>query len=118
MSITRAQRARLGLFMILGILLITIFLAIPLWFKIAEKTSLYYCYFQGESVSGLTEGAEVKYLGVLIGKVDDISYDKEDLTKVKVTLRIKNDFPVKKDMYLKTWVTGITGILFIEILGG
>jgi phospholipid/cholesterol/gamma-HCH transport system substrate-binding protein len=104
--------------MIIGIILIIIFISIPLWFKIAEKTKIYYAFFKGESISGLSEGSEVKYHGVLIGKVDNIRYEKDDLTKVKVTLRIKDEFPVKKDMYCKTWLTGITGMLFIEILGG
>jgi phospholipid/cholesterol/gamma-HCH transport system substrate-binding protein len=118
MSISSTQRARLGLFMTIGMILIIIFISIPLWFKIAEKTKIYYAYFKGESVSGLSEGAEVKYHGVLIGKVANIKYEKDDLTKVKVTFRIKDEFPVKKDMYCKTWLTGITGMLFIEILGG
>lgn len=118
MSISRTQRARLGLFMIISIILLIVFVSIPLWFKIAEKTNIYYSFFKGESVSGLSEGAEVKYLGVVIGKVDDVRYEKDDLTKVKITLRIKDDFPVKKDMYCKTYFTGITGQLFIEISGG
>lgn len=118
MSISHAQRARLGLFMLIGIIILITFLAIPLWFKIAEKTKIYHSYFKGESVSGLTEGAEVKFHGVLIGKVDEIKYEKDDLTKVKVTLRIKDEFPMKKDMYVQTMLTGITGMLFIEIMGG
>lgn len=118
MSISRAQRVRLGIFMVIGFILILFFSAIPIWFKIAEKTKVYHSYFENESVSGLTEGAEVKYYGTVIGKVSDIHYDRDDLTKIRISIRVKEDFPMKKDMYLKTFLTGITGMLFIEIQGG
>ena len=78
----------------------------------------YYAYFQGESLSGLEQGALVKYTGVPIGKVDKITYQPRDLSRVKVTLTVQPDFPMKPDMYATTGLLGITGLKYVEILGG
>ena len=118
MSITKSQRARLGIFMIIGCVLLVFFIALPIGFKISDRTKLYHSYFEGESISGLDAGAIVKYHGVNIGKVEKISYDREDLTKIKVDLRIDGDFPMKEDMYTQTGLLGITGLLYVEIMGG
>lgn len=118
MSITKSQRARLGVFMIIGGVLLVFFIAIPVGFKISDRTKVYHSFFEGESVSGLDVGAIVKYHGVNIGKVEDIGYDREDLTKIRVDFRIDGGFPMKEDMYVQTGLLGITGLLYVEIMGG
>jgi ABC-type transporter Mla subunit MlaD len=117
--LSKSQRARLGVFMTAGLALLCVFVSIPLGFKFANRTKIYYSYFEGErSLSGLEEGADVKYRGVRIGKIDRISYNAADLTRMKVEFRIKHDFPVKEDMYVETGFIGITGLLYAEVLGG
>ena len=118
MSITKAQKARLGIFMTSGVILLLFFLTIPLAFKLTKKTVDYYSFFEGESLSGLSVGADVKYHGVMIGKVSDINYQLDDLTKVKVIYSIRDDFPMKNDMKATAGLMGITGLLYIEIMGG
>lgn len=120
MSISNAQRTRLGLFMIIGAVLCTAFIVIPVGFKLRDNTALYYSEFvKGESVSGLVEGAEVKYNGVKIGNIDKIYLDPKDFTKVVVTHRIDlNKISVTEGMCVSTGFMGITGLLYIEITGG
>jgi phospholipid/cholesterol/gamma-HCH transport system substrate-binding protein len=118
MSISQSQQTRLGIFMVAGVVLLALFIIIPISFKLANKTKVYYSYFEGESLSGLGEGADVKFHGVLIGKVATISYNPDDLTRVKVVFRIKDSFPMKTDMFAQTGLMGITGLLYVEILGG
>ena len=86
--------------------------------KLSERTKTYWAFFKGESVSGLEQGAEVKFTGVPIGRVEKISYDAADLPKVKVAFRVQADFPMKSDMYATTGLLGITGLKYIEIMGG
>ena len=120
MSISQAQRARLGIFMIMGGILLTLFIAIPLGLKLRDNTELYYSYFGGgESMSGLGVGAEVKYNGVKIGTIDKIILDPKDFTKVKVVYRINRDIiAITEGMEARTGLMGITGLLYIEITGG
>jgi phospholipid/cholesterol/gamma-HCH transport system substrate-binding protein len=118
MSISRAQRIRLGVFLVAGVLLLALFAVIPLGFKLKNTTNSYIAYFEGESLSGLEQGATVKFSGVPIGKVDHISYLPDDLSRVRVEIQIQSDFPMKTDMVATTGAMGITGLKYIEITGG
>ncbi len=119
MSITKAQRARLGMFMISGAVLLSIFIAVPVGFSLTKKEKHYYSYFQEESsLSGLEQGANIKFRGVPVGEVADISYNPNQISRIKVKFSIQHDFPVKEDMYVQTGMTGITGLKYVEILGG
>ena len=120
MSITQSQRARLGFFMIAGAVLLVIFITIPLGFRLNNRVEYYYSIFgDGESVSGLVEGAEVKYNGVRVGSIDKILLNPGDLTQIKVVYRIdRNKFTVTEGMEARTGMLGITGLLYVELTGG
>jgi phospholipid/cholesterol/gamma-HCH transport system substrate-binding protein len=117
-TISRAQKARLGMFVTAGAVVLFILIAIPLGLRLSAREKTYYAFFAGESMSGLEEGAPVKYHGVPIGKIAKIAYDKSNLTRIKVIIRVQNGFPMKKDMYAQTWAMGITGLNYLDILGG
>jgi phospholipid/cholesterol/gamma-HCH transport system substrate-binding protein len=117
-AISQAQRARLGVFVTAGAVALFFLITIPLGIRLSAKEKTYYAYFAGESMSGLEEGAPVKYHGVLIGKIAKIAYDPSDLKRIKVILKVKAGFPMKKDMYAQTWAMGITGLNYLDILGG
>lgn len=118
MSISRAQRIRLGIFLTSGLFLLVIFTAIPFGLRLKNTTHTYIAFFEGESLSGLEQGATVKFTGVPIGKVDKISYLPDDLSKVRVEMKIQSDFPMKVNMVATTGAMGITGLKYIEITGG
>jgi ABC-type transporter Mla subunit MlaD len=114
-----AQRARLGVFIMAGVVIVIGLFAIPIGLKLGKKQNTFYSYFQGErSLSGLEEGADVKYRGVRIGKITRIGYSNNDITRIKVSFTIKGEFPLKKDMFVETGFLGITGLRYIEVLGG
>jgi phospholipid/cholesterol/gamma-HCH transport system substrate-binding protein len=117
-TISQAQRARLGMFVTAGAVVLFFLIAIPLGLRLSAKEKTFYAFFSGESMSGLEEGAPVKYHGVPIGKVAKIAYDRADLKRIKVILKVQSGFPMKKDMYAQTWAMGITGLNFLDILGG
>ncbi|MDG5814641.1 MlaD family protein [Chitinispirillales bacterium ANBcel5] len=118
MSISVSQKARLGVFVVIGSIVLSLLIAVPLGFRFRDKQKTYIAYFSGETLSGLEQGAVVKFNGVPIGNVNSIAYLPHDLSSVKVTLRINSDFPVKVDMYATTGSLGITGLKYIEISGG
>ncbi|MCL1947137.1 MAG: MlaD family protein [Chitinivibrionia bacterium] len=118
MSITAAQRFRLGVFVVISIAAIFALLIVGIGVKFSKQTSRYYSEFMGESLSGLTKGMDVKFRGIPIGKVSAISYDPKDLSKVRVEFEVEKEFPMKKDMIAETGMSGITGLKYIEIMGG
>ncbi len=118
MSISSAQRVRLGIFMVCGIVIMFLFIAIPVGLRLRDHTVMYYALFSGESLSGLEQGASVKFRGIPIGKVVKVGYDPKNLSSIKATLKIDDVFPMKQDMYAQSGMMGITGLMYIDILGG
>ena len=58
----------------------------------------YTIYFPG-SVTGLTIGGSVNYLGVPVGTVKNIQLDAKNLERVDITVAIKDSIPIKEDAY-------------------
>lgn len=71
-----------------------------------------------ESVSGLSPEAAVKYNGVDVGKVESIRINPRNSEEVELILKIKKETPIKTDSYALLKFYGITGLAFIEIVGG
>ncbi|WP_457592256.1 MlaD family protein [Hydrogenimonas sp.] len=83
-----------------------------------KKEFAYYYTYMKESVAGLPPDGAVKYMGVNIGKVKEIHIDPSDPTRVRLLLQIPKDIPIREGMYATLNFTGITGIAYIEIIGG
>jgi len=105
--------------MIIGIGLLVLFAMIPVGFRLTNRTNSYYTNFRvGNSLSGLEQGADIKFRGVRIGKVGKISYNPDSLSVIRAEFRIQDNFPVKSDMHAETGLVGITGLRYVEIMGG
>ncbi len=74
-----------------------------------------YRIFFSESVSGLSEGNQVKYRGVNVGTVEAISIHEKDTRLIQVDVRIRADAPIKADTVAALKMQGITGSVFIEL---
>jgi phospholipid/cholesterol/gamma-HCH transport system substrate-binding protein len=70
------------------------------------------------SVSGLEIGAPVKYNGVRVGRVDRIWIDSKKVSQTNVALSLQEGTPIKKNTRAVLNVQGITGLKFIELVGG
>lgn len=71
-----------------------------------------------ESVSGLTPEAAVKFHGVDVGKVESIQINPRNSEEVELVLKINKSTPIKTDSSAVLKFYGITGLAFIEIMGG
>lgn len=71
-----------------------------------------------ESVSGLSPEAAVKFHGVDVGKVESIRINSRNSEEVELTLKIEKSTPIKTDSSAVLKFYGITGLAFIEIVGG
>ncbi len=74
----------------------------------------YEIYFEG-SVSGLSKGSPVRYLGVDVGRVTALSVDKRDARRVKVIADIDSSAPISGATQAKLGLLGLTGLLYIDL---
>ncbi len=118
MAITAAQKLRLGIFVIIGMAILAAFIIIPIGMKMTQHQKTYISIFEGESLQGLEQGASVKFNGVAIGTVQRVTYNPDDINKMRVELSVIESFPMRVDMYATTGLIGITGLKYVEISGG
>jgi phospholipid/cholesterol/gamma-HCH transport system substrate-binding protein len=74
----------------------------------------YEIYFPG-TVSGLSAGSQVRYLGVDVGKVVRIMIDPEQRNRVLVIADIDSTAPIDERTRASLSLQGITGLLFIDL---
>ncbi|HVA35847.1 MAG TPA: MlaD family protein [Stellaceae bacterium] len=113
---TRAEYVLVGGFVL--VLLAGLAVAL-LWFVQAPfkvSATHYDIYFQG-SVSGLDNGSDVRYNGVLVGRVSAIQLEPQRPTEVRVTVDINHDIVIRRDAVAELQVKGLTGTAYVEISG-
>ncbi len=113
----KAHYTLIGAFIIALLISLFVFLIWLAKFDIQQKYNEYDIYFS-ESVFGLTQASQVSYNGIPVGEVRDISIAPNDPSKVLVTIRIKEETPVLVDTMTTLGMQGITGVLFVQIIGG
>jgi phospholipid/cholesterol/gamma-HCH transport system substrate-binding protein len=74
----------------------------------------YEIYFDG-SVSGLSEGGPVRYLGVDVGRVVRIRIDPRAANRVQVIADIDATTPISERTLAQLSLQGITGLLYIDL---
>jgi phospholipid/cholesterol/gamma-HCH transport system substrate-binding protein len=74
----------------------------------------YEIYFPG-TVSGLSAGSPVRYLGVDVGKVARILIDPEQRNRVLVIADIESSAPIDSRTRASLNLQGVTGLLFIDL---
>jgi phospholipid/cholesterol/gamma-HCH transport system substrate-binding protein len=114
---TRASYILVGSF-VLG--LIGAAFAFVVWLtsvQFEEVPKEYLVYFQG-SVTGLSVSSPVRYRGVPVGSVTDIRIDPDNIERIRVTVEISAETPIKSDTEAMLQLQGITGIAYILLTGG
>lgn len=74
----------------------------------------YEIYFTG-SVSGLEKGAAVRYLGVPVGRVNDLRIDPRDSSRAEVVVDIDSTTPISEHTVAELQLQGVTGLLYIDL---
>lgn len=74
----------------------------------------YEIYYDG-TVSGLTAGSPVRYLGVDVGKVARIMLDPKNRKRVEVIADIEESAPIDTRTLALLSLQGVTGLLFIDL---
>lgn len=120
MAVTRAQRLRLGLFVLLGLGVFLGGMAILAGMKLGEQRDAYTVRFQESNVSlsGLEVGSPVKYSGLRVGRVEAVRVAQDDVSVIEVVLSLDGGTPVASDSRANLGSMGITGLKYIELTRG
>ncbi len=115
---TKQQKARLGIFLIVSFIIFIAALGFFLLPKLKEKGNDFFIDFRGTTVNGLYVGSPVKYQGVEVGGVERINVNPSNINSVLVHIKVEKGFSMKKDMTAALMYMGITGQKFVELSGG
>ncbi|PIE11406.1 MAG: ABC transporter substrate-binding protein [Rhodobacterales bacterium] len=113
---TKANYLLIGVFTLLGFLGILGFFA---WFSKVEldrQYAYYDVYF--ENVSGLDRASTVKFAGLAVGQVVDMSLAESGDGSVRVRLEVAAETPVRIDSEATIEAQGVTGVSFVGISAG
>jgi phospholipid/cholesterol/gamma-HCH transport system substrate-binding protein len=117
MKTTEAQKVRLGIFVIIGtVLFVTAVYFIGQRQNMFEKTFTISTYFQ--NVNGLQKGNNVRYSGIHIGTVKDISMINDSVIKVDMAIEEKIIGHIKTDAIAAIGSDGLVGNMIINIVPG
>jgi len=114
---TRANYVFVGFSVLAAIAAIIIFI---FWLgrnQLSKNEDVYHTYFTG-SVTGLSSGSPVRYRGVPVGTVGFIAIDRQNIERIRVTLKLRPNTPIKTDTVASLETAGITGGSYIELSGG
>ena len=114
---SKVSYAIVGFFVII---LSLVLVAVVLWLSVGIENKSYQTYqiYVQESVSGLNPKAHVKYRGVKVGYVRDISLVTDRPNEIRVLLDIEPGVPLKQDTLAFLSIQGLTGLAHVELTGG
>lgn len=112
---TRAHYVLIGAFVLCTVALAFLFV---LWLGQTQREFDEYDVIFTERVSGLSEGAAVRFNGIQKGEVVDLRIDPDDPSIVIARVRVEKDTPVKVDTKAELELVGFTGLAVIQFVGG
>lgn len=117
MGATRAQKIRLGIFLIVSTCLLVGILVYLLGASMLEIRDEYRVVLHGGS-GGLEIGAQVKYNGIRVGRVETVTINREDPSEVFIGLSVVGGTPITVDTVAIPELGGITGAKVLSMTGG
>lgn len=105
-----------GAFVLILTLAIIIFVT---WLSAGFTTKHYHTYLvvMNESVAGITTNSTVKYNGVDVGSVKQISLNKENPRQVRLLIQVEKHTPITAGTTATLNSQGLTGITYIALQG-
>lgn len=86
-----------------------------LWFNRDRIEYVPYQIATKQSIPGLNPQAAVRYRGLDVGKVDDISFDPKVVGQILVHISVRPDTPITRSTFATLGYQGVTGIAYIQL---
>lgn len=116
-DLSKAQKVRLGLFLLMAAVLIAGIVLFKIGGTVFSHSDFYFTRISG-GVGGLTSGSDVTYNGIVIGKVSGVSVDPVDVSMVRLDLELQEGTPVPENTTATVVLQGITGSRRVDLMGG
>ncbi|GAB4523031.1 MAG: MlaD family protein [Parvularculaceae bacterium] len=71
-----------------------------------------------DPVTGLSVGGSVRFNGIAIGEVEDLTLSPTNPNQVIARIRVRGGLPIKTDTIAQLEFAGVTGLSFIQLSGG
>jgi phospholipid/cholesterol/gamma-HCH transport system substrate-binding protein len=105
-----------GVFVLLGLLVFGVFLAIIQGYRPTVETKTYHASFK--DIAGLNPGADVRFGGTKIGRVTEIALHPTDPSLIRVSFQVPERLPVHQDSKVYVTQTTLTSEMHLEITTG
>jgi phospholipid/cholesterol/gamma-HCH transport system substrate-binding protein len=100
---------------IFTIVLLTAAILIALWLNRDRADRVPYQLATKLSVPGLSPQAAVRYRGLDVGRVDEITFDPQVPGQILVHISVQPDTPITKSTYATLGYQGVTGIAYVQL---
>jgi phospholipid/cholesterol/gamma-HCH transport system substrate-binding protein len=117
MEATRAEKARLGVFLVTLAAVLVVLVLFLIGGRLFTRTNDYFTRME-ESITGLGPGSTVRQNGVDVGQVTFITADSTNIRRTIVHFNVRRGTHIKADMTATLGSYGITGLKYLEISGG
>jgi phospholipid/cholesterol/gamma-HCH transport system substrate-binding protein len=115
---TRASYVLVGAFVVA---LFTALAGFAWWFTgggdSGEATEQFEVVLTG-TIEGLSVGSQVRYRGIPVGRVTKLVVDEQNFNEIIATIEVADWTPVREDTTAQIDSQGLTGVPFIQLLGG
>ncbi|MFQ5822652.1 MAG: MlaD family protein [bacterium] len=112
----KANEIKAGLMIFLSLCFLILFLVVIFGIDIGEKTKEYQIYFK--YIGGISKGSLVKYGGMDVGYVSEITLPNSNESKIAIKIQIDEKTPVRVDSKAFITSVGIMADQHIEITTG
>ena len=111
---TKANYALIGAFVVAGFLGVMGFFLAFGGMRLAQDSARYVAVF--DAVSGLGPGADVRFAGLKVGQVDDVTL--QDDGRVRVVMAVERSAPVRADTRAQVDSSALTSVAYVALLPG
>lgn len=110
-------------YILVGLVTVTVFLALAVFAVWVTDATLgaerdrYAIYFE-DPISGLDVDSPVRFNGIRVGRVVETRIDRDTPTRIRVTIDVAADTPVREGAHALVLPQGITGTSYVQIRSG